>query len=148
MNAAAPAAAADTNAVADLGFRLNFFKLIVSDMQAAIDFYTGAFGMTEAGARIDLPEIEEAMLTMPGDRFTLVLYRWKDGRAIELGTAHGPVGFLTRNIDAAHARLIDHGATPLRKPFVLGPMKIAFVADPEGHEIELIQYIRDVPAAA
>lgn len=126
----------------DLGFRLNFFKLVVADMGAMVAFYQTAFGMIEAGARIDLPELEEAMLTMPGERFTLVLYRWKDGRALDLGSAYGPVGFLTKDIDAAQAKLIATGATPLRGPFALGPMKIAFLADPEGHELELIQYVR------
>ena len=137
------AAAATIEAATDLGFRLNFFKLIVNDMEAMIAFYTGAFGMVEAAPRVNLPEIEEAMLTMPGDRFTLVLYRWKDGRELAPGSAHGPVGFLTKDVDAAYARLIDHGARSLRKPFALGPMKISFVTDPEGHEVELVQFVRD-----
>lgn len=142
------ATAAISPAAADLAFRLNFFKLIVSDMEAMIAFYAGAFGMVEASPRVDLPEIEEALLTMPGDRFTLVLYRWKDGRGLEPGTAHGPVGFLTKDIDGAYARLLDHGARPMRKPFALGPMKVAFVADPEGHEVELVQFVRDEPPSA
>lgn len=145
MSLAAPASAPAT---ADLGFRLNFFKLIVNDMQAMIDFYTGAFGMVEAAPRVDLPEVEEAMLTMPGDRFTLVLFRWKDGRDLALGSAHGPVGFLTKDVDGAFDRLLDHGARALRKPFALGPMRIAFVADPEGHEVELVQFVRDEPPSA
>ncbi|MBA3880941.1 MAG: VOC family protein [Sphingobium sp.] len=145
MSTAAPAIA---EVPADLGFRLNFFKLIVADMEAAIAFYAGAFGMVEAGPRVDLPEVEEAMLTMPGDRFTLVLYRWKDGRDLAPGTAHGPVGFLTKDVDAAYARLLDHGATSRRKPFTLGPMKIAFVADPEGHEVELVQFVRNEAPSA
>ncbi|MBA4047493.1 MAG: VOC family protein [Sphingomonas sp.] len=145
MTAAAPAT---LPATADLGFQLNFFKLIVTDMQAMIDFYTGAFGMVEAGPRIDLPEAEEAMLTMPQGRFTLVLFRWKDERALAPGSAHGPVGFLTKDIDGAFARLLDHGARALRSPFAMGPMKIAFVADPEGHEVEMVQFVRNEPPSA
>ena len=125
-----------------LGFRFGFFKLIVLDMAAMIDFYARAFGFVEAGARVDLPEVEEAMLTLPGATFTLVLLRWKDGRDIEIGSAYGPVGFKTRNLEAAFAHLEQCGATPLRKPFALGPMRIAFAADPEGHELELIEHVR------
>ncbi|MBY0521585.1 MAG: VOC family protein [Sphingomonas sp.] len=143
MKTAVATDAAIAQSAADLGFRLNFVKLIVSEMEAMIAFYTGAFGMVEAGPRVDLPEIEEALLTMPGDRFTLVLYRWKDGRGLELGTAHGPIGFLTKDIDGAYSRLLDHGARSMRKPFAMGPMKVAFVADPEGHEVELVQFVRD-----
>ncbi|MBA3837913.1 MAG: VOC family protein [Sphingomonas sp.] len=145
MTATAPAT---LPTMADLGFQLNFFKLIVTDMQAIIDFYAGAFGMVEAGPRVDLPEVEEAMLTMPQGRFTLVLFRWKDERTLTQGSAHGPVGFLTRDIDAAFARLLDHGARALRTPFAMGPMKIAFVADPDGHEIELVQFVRNEPPSA
>ena len=125
-----------------LGLRLGFFKLIVRDMPAMIDFYSRAFGFVEAGARVDLDEVEEAMLTLPGATFTLVLFRWKDGRDIAIGSGHGPVGFLTRNVEAAFTHLQSCGAKPLRKPFAMGPMRIAFAADPEGHELELIQHVR------
>ena len=130
------------NGLQGLGFRLGFFKLIVRDMAAMIDFYARAFGFVEAGARVDLPEVEEAMLTLPGATFTLVLFRWKDGRDIEIGSGHGPVGFLTRDVETAFAHLQQCGARPLRKPFAMGPMRIAFAADPEGHELELIEHVR------
>lgn len=122
-------------------FTFAFFKVNVADMDVAARFYTETFGFTVADT-IDLPSVEERMLTMPGGKFTLVLLRWKDGRAITVGNGFGPIGFMTRDVDAAYARALAHGATSSRAPTDLGPMRLAFVLDPEGHEIEMIQYGR------
>jgi len=121
------------------GFRLNFFKLVVRDIDAARTFYTRAFGLVQRGADVVLPGLREVMLARPGEQFTLVLYQHTDGREIEMGSAHGPVGFLTRDLSGAMAHLVAEGAKPGRGPFDLPGMKIAFAFDPEGHEIELIQ---------
>lgn len=128
-----------------LGFKLNFFKLIVSDLEAMVAFYTRTFGFEDT-RRIKLPGLEEAMLTLPGERFTLVLFHHTDGRAVEIGSGHGPVGFLTRDVDAAYAHAIANGATEQTPPREIPGMKLAFVRDPEGHELEMIQIVR--PAAA
>ena len=129
----------DTPAADPVGFRLNFFKLVVRDLDAARRFYTRAFGLVQQGDDVVMPGLREAMLARPGDRFTLVLYQHTDGREITLGSAYGPVGFLTRNLDAALAHVVAEGATCGRGPLDLPGMKVAFVFDPEGHEIELIQ---------
>ena len=78
---------------------------------------------------------------MAGAKFTLVLLRW-NGRALSMGDGFGPAGFLTRDCDAAYARALAYGATAHRPPTDMGPMRVAFVLDPEGHEIEMIQYRR------
>lgn len=137
-------AAAPADDLAALKFRLNFFKLIVRDIDAMVDFYKTTFGFTETN-RITLPGLIEAMLVLPEQTFNLVLYKHTDGREIEIGSGHGPVGFVTRDADAAFARAVAKGATPVREPFSGPGMRIAFVNDPEGHEIEFIQIVR--PAA-
>jgi len=68
----------------------------------------------------------------------LILYQHKDGRKLTLGDAHGPVGFYVRDADAAYAHAIEQGAAPHREPFDAGTMRVAFVLDPEGHEIEML----------
>jgi lactoylglutathione lyase len=140
--AVAEAPVADLTA---LKFRLNFFKLIVRDLDAMQAFYTKTFGFEER-SRIALPTLEEVMLALPGEQFTLVLYRHTDDRAVEIGSGHGPVGFLTRDVDAAYAHALANGASDMAAPRDLGSMRLAFVKDPEGHEIEMIQFVR--PAAA
>lgn len=128
----------DVADAAALGFRLGFFKLVVRDLPAMVRFYTETFGFQERD-RVALPGLEEVMLALPGDRFTLVLYHHTDGRAVTIGNGHGPVGFTTADLDGAMARAFAHGATPMSGPFDLRSLRLAFIHDPEGHEIELIQ---------
>ncbi|WP_079247051.1 VOC family protein [Sphingomonas turrisvirgatae] len=132
--------------VAALGFKLNFFKLVVRDLDAMVDFYTTAFGF-EVQNRIRLSGLEEVMLVLPGERFNLVLYHHTDGRAVEIGDGHGPLGFITRDLDAALGHVLASGATPDKGPIDLPGMRLAFVHDPEGHELELIQIVRPSAAA-
>ena len=126
---------------AKLGFKFAFFKLIARDLERLVAFYTGAFGMEERN-RIEGENFREVMLGTPGDAFTLVLFHYTDGRAVDIGSAYGPVGFLTRDLDAALDYTTAHGATTVRGPTDAGQMRVCFVIDPEGHEIELLQLIR------
>lgn len=126
-------------------FRLNFFKLIVKDAEAMTAFYRETFGFTEVN-RIELPGLVEVMLVLPDQTFNLVLYQHTDGREIDIGSGYGPVGFITRDVDGAYAHALASGASDERSPFDLGSMRLAFVKDPEGHQIEMIQFVR--PAAA
>jgi len=125
-------------------FRLNFFKLVVRDAEAMTAFYRDTFGF-ETRSRFELPGIIEVMLALPGEAFTLVLYQNTDGREVTIGTGHGPVGFLTGDVDGAYAHALAAGAKDERAPFDLPGMRIAFVRDPEGHQIEMIEFAR--PAA-
>ena len=138
---AAEAPIADLSA---LKFKLNFFKLIVRDLDTVQKFYADTFGFQQR-SRIALPGLEEVMLALPGEQFTLVLYRHTDGREVDIGTGYGPVGFLTRDVDAAVAHALANGASLVAPPREIGSMRLAFVKDPEGHEIEMIQFVR--PAA-
>ncbi|WP_375390601.1 VOC family protein [uncultured Sphingomonas sp.] len=124
-----------------VSFSFSFFKINVADLDAAVRFYTEVFGFSVTDT-VSLPELEERMLVMPGAKFTLVLLQWQDGRAITVGNGFGPAGFLTRDVDAAYGRALAHGASAHRPPTGMGPMRVAFVLDPEGHEIEMIQYRR------
>ena len=126
----------NTNAPA---MTLNFFKLVVRDLPAMLDFYERAFGFTVA-RKFESSLMEEAILTLPGadSRFSLVLYYWKDGREIIVGNGHGPVGLHTADVDAAFEHAVAQGAIPAVKPFAFPGARIAFVLDPEGHEVELV----------
>lgn len=117
---------------------LGFFKLIVSDVEAAERFYANALAMVRR-TQVEGPTFREIMLASPGGTFTLVLFQWRDGRALEQGSAHGPVGFLTPDIGAPLQRMLDQGATLIRGPVEGGGMKAAFLRTPDGHEIELLQ---------
>ena len=122
--------------------RILFTKFVVADLPTAIDFYDRAFGFT-VRSRIALPGMEEVLIGLIDDPFTLVLYHHTDGRTVTVGNGHGPLGLSTRDLDAAWQRAIAAGATSVRPPTDLPGMRIAFLDDPEGHPLELIQYVRD-----
>ena len=116
---------------------LAFLKLVTSDMEQAEAFYTGAFGMRRT-TQMEAPGFQEVMLATPDGGFTLVLFHWTDGRSLEHGTRHGPIGFVTDEFEAAMDQAVAHGATIERGPFAFPGAKVAFFRSPEGHEIELM----------
>ena len=119
--------------------RFGFMKFVVRDLDAMRGFYERAFGLVVAQT-IDLPEIMELVLRRAGEEtgFSLILYWNKDGRPVEVGSGHGPLGLYVRDVDAAYAWAVSQGATPHREPWDTGTMRVAFVLDPEGRELELI----------
>jgi len=119
--------------------RLKFVKLIVRDLAAAEDFYGRAFGLV-AMQRFQAPDMEEAIMGRgEGDKdASLVLYRHKDGRTLAGGDLHGPIGFYVSDVDAVYKHVLSQGAVSLRAPVAFGTSRVAFVADPDGHEIEVI----------
>jgi lactoylglutathione lyase len=120
-----------------------FVKLVVRDLDAMLDFYRRTLGLVVTQT-VDTDTMTEKILGKPGAQggASLILYRHKDGREITLGNAHGPVGFYVRDVDAAFAHAVAEGAKPDREPFDAGTMRVAFVLDPEGREIELVSVRR------
>ena len=122
-----------------------FVKLTVRDIDAMTAFFTDGFGMAHADT-VDTPEFREHMLTGKKGSATVVLFHWKDGREIEIGNGWGPLGMITRDVDADLARVVAAGAKQRGQIVSFGPARIAFVHTPEGHEIEMMQM--GSPAAA
>jgi predicted enzyme related to lactoylglutathione lyase len=137
--AAAPAPLATTAP----SVRFGFVKFVVRDLEAMRGFYERAFGLVVAQT-IDLPDIMELVLRRAGEDagFSLILYWNKDGRETAVGTAHGPLGLYVRDVDAAYAHAVKEGASPHREPWDTGAMRVAFVLDPEGRELELISMVK------
>lgn len=131
-------------------FRLLHTMLRVGNLERSLAFYTETLGM-RLHRREDYPE----------GRFTLVFVGYGDERnntMLELthnwdqdgydhGTAFGHIALAVADIRSTCATLAATGVTLLRAP---GPMSvpsphreqpevIAFIADPDGHRIELIE---------
>ncbi len=123
--------------------RFGFMKFVVRDLVPMRSFYERAFGLVVAQT-IDLPDIVELVMRRPGEEtgFSLILYCNKDGRDVDVGTGHGPLGLYVRDVDAAFAHAVKEGATPHREPWDATGMRVAFVLDPEGRELELISMLR------
>ena len=123
---------------------LAFFKLNVPDMEKALAFYGSVFGFAVT-ATFDEDQFLEHIMGLPGQEAgpNLILVEYKDGREVPVGPGHGPVGFMTDDIDALFAKAVAAGANPIVPVFDLGPVKVGIFLDPDGHEVELVQ-----PAAA
>ena len=119
----------------------------VVDLEKSIHFYTQGLGF-ELVKRNDYES----------DRFTLAFLKSKDDTGdnapmIELthnwdtksyirGDAYGHVAYQVDSIDAIQANLKKHGYDLSWGPGLTpnGKTKMAFVDDPDGFEIELLQY--------
>jgi lactoylglutathione lyase len=118
--------------------------LRVRDLDASLRFYCDALGM-KLLRRKDYPggQFTLAFVGYGDESETAVLeltHNW-DGRTYELGTAFGHVAIGVGDIHATCEALRARGVPITREP---GPMKhgttvIAFVEDPDGYKIELIE---------
>jgi lactoylglutathione lyase len=118
--------------------------LRVGDLQRSIDFYTKGFGMKELRRR-----------DVPDGKYTLAFVGYGDessNTAIELtynygvekyepGTAFGHLAIGVPDVAGTCETLRAAGATITREagPVKFGTTIIAFVKDPDGYLIELIQ---------
>ena len=126
-------------------FRMLHTMLRVRDLEKSLAFYTGHLGM-ELLRRRDFP----------GGRFTLAFvgygdeasntvleltHNWDQEEPYDLGDGYGHIALGVPDIYAVCAKLEAAGIAIPRPP---GPMKhsstvIAFIEDPDGYRIELIE---------
>src|SRR5262245_17193118 len=118
--------------------------LRVRDLEASLGFYCEGLGM-KLLRRKDYPGGEFTLAFVgygdESDNAVLELTHNWDGRDYELGTAFGHVALGVEGIHLVCDRLRAQGVPITREP---GPMKhgttvIAFIEDPDGYKIELIE---------
>jgi lactoylglutathione lyase len=115
---------------------LSFVKFNVTDQPAMKTFYMKGFGLT-VQKTIDNPQLTEIILTNPKG-LDLALVHYKDGHKITMGNANGPIGFYLKDVDAAYKSAVAAGGVSKSPPRTIPGGRVAMVADPEGHEIELL----------
>jgi lactoylglutathione lyase len=130
--------------------RLDHVGLNVADLDAAERWYVEALGyVRELAVRIDVFELDIVMLIHPenGDRLELL---HRPGSRAGLRAAHPPEAVLTEGfghiafdvpaLDATFDRLVGLGARSVMspRPSPERGVRMAFVADPEGNLIELL----------
>ena len=133
--------------------RLLHVMLRVVDLERSIAFYTEVLGMRLL-RRKDYPggRFSLAFLGYDEEHDTTVLeltHNW-DTNAYEIGTAYGHLALGVDDIHAACAAITGRGGRLVRPP---GPMNhgttvIAFVEDPDGYKIELIELSSRASSAA
>ena len=124
--------------------RLLHTMLRVGNMQRSIDFYTQVLGM-KLLRTTDRPD-QKYSLAFVGygsnpDQAEIELTYNHGVSTYELGTAFGHVALQVEDAAAACARIRAAGGTVTREagPVKGGSTVIAFVQDPDGYKIELIQ---------
>jgi lactoylglutathione lyase len=130
--------------------RLDHVGLNVADLAAAEEWYVAAFGYArELAARVDAFDLDIVMLLQPerGDRLEL-LHRPGSRPGLRAATppeavlteGFGHVAFDVDGVDAEFDRLVALGARPVMtpRPSPEPGVRMAFVADPEGNLVELL----------
>ena len=124
--------------------RLLHTMLRVGDLQRAIDFYTQVLGM-QLLRRSENPEYKYSLAFVgygsnPDQAEIELTYNWGTDR-YEMGTAYGHIALGVPDVAAACEKIRANGGNVTREagPVKGGTTVIAFVTDPDGYKIELIQ---------
>ncbi len=127
------------------GFRLLHTMIRVRDLDKSLDFYTRLLGMT-LFHKTDYPsgEFTLAFVGYGDEKSNAVIeltHNWGRTEPYDLGTGFGHLAIGVPDIHGTCERLAAEGAKIPRPP---GPMKhggsvIAFIEDPDGYKIELIE---------
>ena len=134
-----------TEIPATTGFRLLHTMIRVKDLERSLDFYTRHLGMTLL-RRKDFPSGEFTLAFVGyGDEADSTVveltHNWGQEASYDLGNGFGHLAIGVPDIHGACAGLARAGVKIPRPP---GPMKhggsvIAFIEDPDGYKIELIE---------
>lgn len=133
------------NRASTKGFQLLHTMIRVLDLDKSIDFYTRLLGMRS----LRRADFEEGRFTLAflgygeEERNTVIelTHNWDRTEPYETGTGFGHLAIAFADIRAACDALAAEGVTITRAP---GPMRpggpsIAFIVDPDGYKIELIE---------
>jgi len=118
--------------------------LNVADLDRSIEFYTNEMGLKFVSrSEVKQNNAEIAFLKDDGAG-ALELTHWRDKKSLAEGENFDHIAFETSNIDTSVEELRGHGVTIAMEPFSLqgSSSKIAFVKDPDGNWLELIQHVR------
>jgi lactoylglutathione lyase len=120
--------------------------LRVGDLTRSVDFYTQVLGMRVLRER-DVPDFQYKLAFLgygagndDGGAELELTYNYGVDR-YELGTAYGHLALGVPDVAAACARIREAGGKVTREagPVKGGSTVIAFIEDPDGYKIELIQ---------
>ena len=116
----------------------------VKDIQKSLDFYTKLFDMELDSKR----RLEDCWLYFLTDRDsrTQIELTYNDELPPDrynIGNGFGHFAFSVKSLDEFTKRLYANGYDYLYEPFYLNGKgsKIAFIKDPDGYEIELIEKV-------
>ena len=129
----------------DIDFKYLHTMMRVYDLDKSIDFYTKYLNM-KVLRKSDYPSGKFTLVFLgygSEDANTVLelTYNWEQEKPYNIGDAWGHIAIGVKGIYNLCKKLEDDGVNVVRKP---GPMKhgttvIAFIKDPDGYSIELIE---------
>lgn len=114
----------------------------VKDLDRSVRFYTEVLGLREQRRKIlEKADATLVFLVDAQGHHPIELTYNHDGRDYELGNQFGHFAFAVADLDRAYVELREHGIDFSRGPYRVteGGSRIAFIKDPDGIEIELIE---------
>ncbi len=125
--------------------RIEHTTITVSDLSRSIDFYTRLLGF-----RIDremwIPESQLRIVFLRVGGTELELFGVPQTRGVSMSDVNDVVGYkhiclLVDRVDEEYARLARAGVTFRVSPTDVQGVRIAFLKDPDGMDIELLEYL-------
>ncbi len=113
------------------------------DLDAAVAFY-GLLGLRLTEKKeLTKNQATLAFVEPPEGNFAIELvFNWGRDTPYDGGERFGHFAFVVDDVEQVYEQVVEAGGTAVRAPALLqgiGPSKIAFVADPDGNQIELIE---------
>jgi lactoylglutathione lyase len=121
----------------------------VRDVDAALHFYRDGLGMSLLD-RYDFEQGRFSILFLSfgsyrdGQAALELTYNWDQAEDYSHGSGYGHVAIGVPDVTAMYQRLLDYRGTQVSPPkkMMEGAPELAFVKDPDGYAIELIQLRR------
>ncbi|MCW1385020.1 VOC family protein [Novosphingobium sp. KCTC 2891] len=121
----------------------------IRDVDASLRFYCDGLGMT----LLDRHDFEQGRFSIlflsyagyrDGPAALELTWNWDQAEAYSHGTGYGHVAIGVPDVQAMWERLKDFGGAPGSAPRAMldGAPQLAFIKDPDGYSIELIQIRR------
>ncbi len=119
------------------------YCIYVSDIKRSEQFYTELMGL-KVQSRTEIDDVHEIVLAADsgGGRLQLA-ERYNGGQPVDHGFALWKFYMNVDDCQATHDRIVAAGYTSTMAPQRLDrwPVIVAFVDDPDGYNIEIIQYV-------
>lgn len=123
-------------------YELNHFGIVVKDLKKSLAFYHDALGARTVFEGLIRSSMTDVVYLQIAGGMVELLHRADPGPDEQFGITH--IAFMSDDLDADYARLIEAGHQGLVAPKTAGTGvgRLAFLSDPNGARVELIQ--RDV----
>ena len=118
--------------------------LNVSDLDRSIEFYTDHMGLKFVSRREIKQNNAEIAFLKDESGAAIELTHWRDKKTLAEGDNFDHIAFAVDDIESTVRELKKRGVTIAMEPYSLqgSTSKIAFIKDPDGNWLELIQSIQ------